>query len=763
MLGLGLDIFPAISSLKYFLTLLAIISGVFVISTKNAIISVFNLIVLYILVAFYLIYIGVTYLGISYIVVVRRLHVCVVYLLKYIQYSHLNTASELSERESLGLNLASLLKAEEKNKQSTFLIPQAVFSKVKAGLLEVNFPLVLNIGHNLGCIKIITYLFDTRLLLDKGIYSTNYIINVRKEKSFLPKENVRTQILTTGKSASGNRKGFRVIVVPGRYLNTLYCSSNFERRERVTAYPLLLFRKYSTESTIVKSNVFDRLNKLNRLSDNFKPIDRTLYSLVCNQDMLKLAYDNLKAKPGNITSGTISEKLSSISRDILYGILTELKTEKYQFKPYQKVEIPKIGGGSINLLIARTRDKLVQEVLRMILEAIFEPRFQDESHGFRRNRNCHTALKFVKQKFQSSIWVIEGVITNCFDNRDDKLLMSLIENQIKDRRFTNLIWKYVKAGYFESKNSFSYQIGTPWQKGSSLNRILENIYMNEVDKYILSINKDFYKGTCSHRTKLSRCFEYRIHKAKLKGDTGLIKEIIKERNKIPASDFYEDNCKNIAYVRYANDFLVGIKGSYEEAMEIKEKITEFLNIMGMGFNEEKTKITNINKDRVMFLGTYLFRSNNRRYIHNIGVGKNKFRKRYRLNIRLEVPLKIIINKLSESHFLAKGKSSPKYIWMPLNHDQILFSYNALFRRYADFYSFAHNYSKLISTLTHVLKGSCAKLLAVKFSLKSQAKVYKKFGPSLRSPTGTEFIKPKQSITLKLNKKIRHNIQGLFVR
>lgn len=101
--------------------------------------------------------------------------------------------------------------------------------------------------------------------------------------------------------------------------------------------------------------------------------------------------------------------------------------------------------------------------------------------------------------------------------------------------------------------------------------------------------------------------------------------------------------------------------------------------------------------------------------------------------------------------------------MPLNHDQILFSYNALFRRYADFYSFAHNYSKLISTLTHVLKGSCAKLLAVKFSLKSQAKVYKKFGPSLRSPTGTEFIKPKQSITLKLNKKIRHNIQGLFVR
>ena len=108
-----MEIFLPIGVLKIILPLLAIIAGVFVITTKNAIISVFNLIVLYILVAFYLIYIGITYLGISYIVVVRRLLVCVAYLLKYNQYSHLITASELGERESLGLNLASLLKAEE--------------------------------------------------------------------------------------------------------------------------------------------------------------------------------------------------------------------------------------------------------------------------------------------------------------------------------------------------------------------------------------------------------------------------------------------------------------------------------------------------------------------------------------------------------------------------------------------------------------------------------------------------------------------------
>lgn len=489
-----MELFLPMGVLKGLLSFLAIVAGIFVITTKNAIISVFNLIVLYILIAFYLMYLGMTYLGISYIVVVRRLHICVAYLLKYNQYSHLIAASELGERESLELNLASLQKAEERNKQPTFLIPQAAFSKVKARLLEVNFPLVLNIGHNQGCIKIITYLFDMKQLLNKGIYSTNYIINVRKEKSLLPKENERTYILTTGKPNSSNRNGFRAIVVPGKYLNTLYDSSNIERKGRIATYSLLKFREYSTESTTVKSspgrgmmlgspprrdgdpksNILDknspprgsggasfnsgpargagdRLNKLNQESKNLKSIDRTIYSLVYNLDMLKLAYENLKSKSGNMTFGILPETLEGISIDILSEISTDLKTEKFQFKPYRKEkissptqtniiltndvlipaprtgiwvgerkvspakgkkvikgikeikEIKLAGDHSINLLIAPLRDKLVQEIMRMILEAIFEPRFQDESHGFRSNKSCHTALKYAEQKLQSSV------------------------------------------------------------------------------------------------------------------------------------------------------------------------------------------------------------------------------------------------------------------------------------------------------------------------------------------------------------------------
>jgi Type II intron maturase len=101
--------------------------------------------------------------------------------------------------------------------------------------------------------------------------------------------------------------------------------------------------------------------------------------------------------------------------------------------------------------------------------------------------------------------------------------------------------------------------------------------------------------------------------------------------------------------------------------------------------------------------------------------------------------------------------------MPLSHEQILFQYNSVFRGITNYYSFTHNYNHLISTLTHFLKGSCAKLLAAKFTLKTQAKVYKKFGSLLTSPKGAKFIKPKYGITLKFNTNIKDNITSLFVK
>jgi retron-type reverse transcriptase len=237
--------------------------------------------------------------------------------------------------------------------------------------------------------------------------------------------------------------------------------------------------------------------------------------------------------------------------------------------------------------------------------------------------------------------------------------MEFIEKQIEDRRFTNLIRKYLKAGYFKFKEDLASLTGT--SQGLILSPILANIYMNEFDKYVTSLKEKFDIGTRSPRSKTSRNIEYRVNQAKVAGDINLIKKLIKERNKISASDFYDSKYKNMAYVRYADDFIIGVKGSYGEAKEIKEKLAKYLKSIRLDLNEEKTKITNINKDRVMFLGTYLFRSTHRRYVDIIGVGVRKFRRRDGLKIRLEAPLKRIIQKLSECQFMVKGRSSPKYI------------------------------------------------------------------------------------------------------
>jgi len=179
--------------------------------------------------------------------------------------------------------------------------------------------------------------------------------------------------------------------------------------------------------------------------------------------------------------------------------------------------------------------------------------------------------------------------------------MSLIENQIEDRRFTNLIRKSLKAGYFEFKEYKANITGTP--QGSIISPILANIYMNEFDKFILKLKNDFDIGNKSPRTKQSRNIEYQIKKAREIKDINKYKELIKFRNTYPALDFSNPSYKQLAYVRYGDDFLVGIKGSWKEAEKIKEKISVFLNELGLTLNEDKTKITNINIDRVLFLGT----------------------------------------------------------------------------------------------------------------------------------------------------------------
>lgn len=154
-----------------------------------------------------------------------------------------------------------------------------------------------------------------------------------------------------------------------------------------------------------KSTVVSKLNKLAVRSKLYPDqiIDRELYSLVYNPEMLIYAYENIKSKSGNMTLGIAAagpETLYGIFKSEVENLSESLKSERFAFTPSRIIKIPKGLGVTKPLSIALPRDKIVQEAMRLVLEAIYEPLFKDCSHGFRPNKGCHTALKQASQEFQ---------------------------------------------------------------------------------------------------------------------------------------------------------------------------------------------------------------------------------------------------------------------------------------------------------------------------------------------------------------------------
>lgn len=273
--------------------------------------------------------------------------------------------------------------------------------------------------------------------------------------------------------------------------------------------------------------------------------------MVTSVDMLIYAYDNIKSKPGNMTPGTTPETLDGISLEKLEDLSKSLRSEKFTFSPSRRVEIPKASGGTRPLSIASPMDKIVQEAMRLVLEAIYEPLFADSSHGFRPNRSCHTALKKVSQEFQPVQWVIEGDLAKFFDTISHQKIMQIIENKIKDRRFTKLIRKALKAGYLAFGRPKINIVGTP--QGSIVSPILANIFLHQLDLFVLSLKNEFDCGMKAPRSKASRYYEYHILKARKEGDMVKMRKLISERSREVSIDFGSENFKRLSYVRYADD------------------------------------------------------------------------------------------------------------------------------------------------------------------------------------------------------------------
>lgn len=252
-----------------------------------------------------------------------------------------------------------------------------------------------------------------------------------------------------------------------------------------------------------------------------------------------------------MTPGIDQVTLDGVSKETFQRIIDSMKDETFKFKPGKRVEIPKPNGKTRPLTIAPPRDKIVQEVMRMILEPIFEPTFSNNSHGFRPNRSCHTALRQVKTQFGSASFFIEGDISKCFDRIDHNILMNLLKERISDERFLRLLWKALRAGYVQFNRSKLSLIGTP--QGSIISPILSNVYLNEFDKFIENLKSNFDKGKEARINPEYKHLDYLRQKALKKQDHLNANKYLKEMQKIKARMPKDANFRRLYYVRYADD------------------------------------------------------------------------------------------------------------------------------------------------------------------------------------------------------------------
>lgn len=476
------------------------------------------------------------------------------------------------------------------------------------------------------------------------------------------------------------------------------------------------------------------LDNLASKSNEAKYVYERIYRNLYNIDFYLEAYRKLAPKEGNMTRGTDGKTIDDMSIERIEKIIEKIKDQTYQPNPVRRTYIPKRNSVKLRPLgIPSIDDKLVQEVVRMILESIYEGDFSDYSHGFRPNRSCHTALNQVVNSTGIK-WYIEGDIKSFFDNIDHHTLIDILKKRINDEKFINLIWKFLRVGYLEDwsyNNTFS---GTP--QGGIISPILSNIYLNEFDKFIEEYKKNFDIGKIQKRSSEYRALEFQISKVKKYMDTNwsnLSEEerkslknqwmgLKKKQFEIPRANQQDDTFKRLTYVRYADDFLIGIIGSNADALKTKADVAKFLEKnLSIELSQEKTLITH-NSEKVRFLSYDIVVVNSDDYKEvKYKDGTSRVKRTIKGIPMVYVPKETWVNKLQEYSALKINMVEGKEVWesthrtyLKNNDDLEIFArYNAEIRGLYNYYKLATNVS-VLAKFHHIMKFSLAKTLGNKY-------------------------------------------------
>lgn len=484
------------------------------------------------------------------------------------------------------------------------------------------------------------------------------------------------------------------------------------------------------------------LKSLSEQATNKQYKFRRLYRNLYNPEFYFLAYKNISQSQGSMTPGVDGKTLDGMSEKRINALIESLKDFSYKPNPARRTYIEKKNSNKKRPLgIPSTEDKLVQEVVRMILESIYEPNFSKYSHGFRPNKSCHSALQQIQKQYTGVTWFVEGDIHACFDSFDHHIMVDILRERIEDENFIALIWKMLKAGYMEQWIYNCTYSGTP--QGSGASPILANIYLSKLDEFAENLKAAFDVGKYSDNHEYGRAASKLFYirrrnranwdnwsKAERKEALRLQKAAISHLHSVPSKKSHNKSYKRLVYCRYADDFLIGVIGSHEDAQMIKEKFGDFLaNSLHLEMSEEKTKITH-GQDKARFLGYDITTSKNTALMYD---KRHQLRKTHSGVIKLYAPRDKWQKKLIEYgalriHYDENGKekweSHHRTNLVNKTDAEIVRQVNSEIRGMYNYYSIADN-ATTIKSFAFILEYSMYKTFGLKYH-KSVKKINSKY-------------------------------------
>ena len=428
-----------------------------------------------------------------------------------------------------------------------------------------------------------------------------------------------------------------------------------------------------------------------------------LYRQMFNRELYLLAYGNIYSNQGAMTPGASEETADGMSEDKIEQVTGLMRREKYRFAPARRVYIPKKNGKLRPLGLPSWSDKLAGEVVRLLLEAYYEPVFSERSHGFRKGRGCHTALREINNTWTGTTWFIEGDISDCFGSLSHEILLGILAEKIHDQRFLRLIRNMLRAGYLEDWEYHDTLSGSP--QGGVVSPILSSIYLHKLDEFVeRELIPQYTRGARRKGNPEYKRVRNRLTEARRRGDRAAARDLEKQLRTLPSVDPADPGYRRLRYLRYADDHLLGFTGPKAEAEKIKARLARFLReTLGLELNQQKTLITHARSQPARFLGYHVTVQHN-------DTTRTAGRRSANGSIALRVPPDVV--KAQCAPYRQHGKPWHRTRLQNLDDHDIVRTYGAEYRGVVSYYLLAQDVWRLHTLHWHA-QTSMLKTLAAK--------------------------------------------------